>query len=384
MLGDSADKNAWLSWLEIDLAAVRHNFRLMRGLLTGGAELFAVVKADAYGHGAIEVARLLEDEDTPMMCVARIEEALELREAGIRKPMLVFAPPVDGQARLYAPAEAAAVVCAKEHVECMAAAASAAGRELRVHLKVDTGMRRIGVEPSDAVELAHMIAGTPGLVLEGVMTHFSSADRPPRSVTEEQIAIFSEVRRAILETGISVRYFHAANSAGIMEYPESHFSAGRAGIALYGIYPDAAMQRRHDLRPAMRLMTRVAYVKTVPAGTGVSYGHIFTTQHEARIATVPIGYADGFPRHASNSASLLVRGRLAPQIGRVCMDQILLDVTNIPGVRVGDEVLAFGSADVPGLRAEDVAVRFGSIGYELTTRIGKRLPRTFEDGTAQA
>jgi alanine racemase len=225
--------------------------------------------------------------------------------------------------------------------------------------------------------MAHRIASDPGLVLEGVMCHLPCADMAPTEITLQQIAAFHAVRRDLRAAGLTVRYFHCANSAAILDYPDAHFDAVRPGISLYGQYPSSGIIHRVDLRPAMTLKTRVVYIKDVPAGTGLSYGHAFVTCRASRIATVPIGYADGYPRHASNVAVMMVRGAAARQVGRVCMDLTLLDVTDIGGVQIGDEVLVFGPSENGFLPADAVAAACGTIGYEITTRIGKRLPRFY-------
>lgn len=374
---ETLPRSAYLSWAEVDVSAVRHNYRLLKRLAGPDVAMFSVVKADAYGHGAVPVARALEEEGTDFLCVARVEEALELRRAGIVRPLLVFAPPLAGQGEHLIGAEAAVAVSDPAHIDYAAAAARAHGKKLRVHVKVDTGMGRMGFPPEHAVAMLRKIAATPELEAEGVMSHFSSADMKPPTNTPRQISVFDSVRRAIADAGLYVRYFHTANSAGILAYPDSRFDAVRPGISLYGQYPSLEMERRVDLRPAMTLKTRVVYVKTAPAGTGLSYGHTHVTERESRIATVPLGYADGYPRHASNRTAMLVRGKRAPQVGNVCMDLILLDVTDIPGVQIGDEVLAFGVSGSNTLLAENVADAAGTIGYELTTRIGKRLPRFY-------
>lgn len=373
------EKSSYLSWLEIDLEAIRHNYRFMRSRLKPGTELFAVIKADAYGHGAVPVGRAMEAEGAPVLCVARGEEALELRDGGLTAPILVLGPPLESQPRLFAGMNTAAVVSCREHIEFVAAAARTAGERLRVHLKVDVGMGRVGVRPESAVEFARTISSLPELELDGVMTHFPCADGEPRSLTEHQIRAFSEVCNQLAQSGYRPRWRHCANSAAILQFPEAHLDAARAGIVLYGINPSIDMPRHDDdLHPAMTLKSRIVLLKTVPPGTGLSYGHTFHTTRETVVATVPLGYADGYPRHASNSADMIVRGRCVPQVGRVCMDLLLLDVTDVPEVLLGDEVVAFGRAGQLTLRAEDVAARFGSIGYELTTRIGKRLQKFYE------
>jgi alanine racemase len=368
---------SYLTWSEIDVPAVCHNFRQMRILTAPCTRIFAVVKADAYGHGAVPVARALEAAGADMLCVARVEEALELRRHGLRAPVLVFAPPFGPQAELLLAAHARGVVCAPEHIEAAAAVAAGHGHRLSVHLKVDVGMGRLGCKPADALEMARVIRSQRWLQLEGVMSHLPCADSPPEMLTRQHIATFNAVRRLFEASGLHGLVWHLANSAATMDYPEAHFDAVRTGIALYGQYPSPEVRRRLDLRPAMTFKTRIVYLKDVAKGTGLSYGHTFIAPRPMRIATVPIGYADGYPRHASNRSVMLVRGREAPVVGRVCMDQVLLDVTNCPGVQHGDEVLVFGRAGDHFLPADAIAAMHGSIGYELTTRLGRRVPRFY-------
>ena len=371
--------DARLAWLEIDLAAIRHNYRIFRRRAGASTVVFAVVKADAYGHGAVDTARALAAEGVDRLCVARMEEALELRAAGITAPLLVFAPPLTAACAALAGEGITLTACDPAHLDAIAAAAAATGRTLPVHIKVDVGMGRLGVRPEDALAFARAAAARPGITLDGVMTHFPCADGPPRSVTERQIADFLAVRAGLLDAGIRPNVFHCANSAAALDFPEAHLDAIRPGISLYGQYPSADVVARVPLRPAMAFRSRVTFVKDVPAGRGLSYGHTFVTRRPSRVATVPVGYADGYPRHASGRARALVRGTAVPQVGRVCMDQILLDVTDLPAVTPGDTVTLFGTDGDASYTAEDFAADAGTIGYEITTRIGKRLPRVLAD-----
>jgi len=370
-------REAYLSWVDVNLAAVRHNAQLIKRLLPPGFPVFGVVKADAYGHGAVPVAKVLVEEGYAMLCVARVEEALELRRSGMGARVLVLAPPFRPQADVALAQDCAMVVCAPEHIDAMAAAANAAGRPGYVHLKLDTGMGRLGARPEDAIALARRIAENDLLKLEGVMAHFPTADEPDATLTNQQIESFAAVQRDFASAGIPVQQWHTANTAGILQHPSARFTAVRSGIALYGQYPGPKVSHTHDLRAAMSLRTRIAFLKYVPEGTGLGYGHTYHTKRASRIATIPLGYADGYPRHASNKTTMLVRGQRVPQVGRVSMDHILLDVTDVSDVSLGDVVTAFGVAESEALTAEEVAYSFDSLGYELTTRVGKRLPRYY-------
>ena len=369
------NQDAWLSWIEIDVEAVRHNFRLFRSLVPATTALFAVVKADAYGHGAIPVAQALTQEGADILCVARVEEALELRAAGIETPILVFAPPFAPQAMAAAGKNISLTIASVEHLAAVSQAVAATGADIPVHIKVDVGMGRLGIAPSDALTLAQVMLGRPGIVLAGVMTHFPCADSGQKEITLKQLESFLEVRRAFHDAGIFPRFFHCANSAAALDFPESHLDAIRPGISLYGLMPSPDVVARPDLRPAMHLRSRITFLKEVSASTPLSYGGTFVTSRPSRIATVPVGYADGYPRQAGNHATGLLHGQRVAQVGRVCMDQILLDVTDVKEVSTGDTVTLFGQDNGDFLTAEELAVAAGTIGYEITTRIGKRLPR---------
>lgn len=371
------NRDAYLAWIEVDTAAVVHNLQLLRGLLKGRTRVFGVVKADAYGHGAVKVARALEEAGVDTFCVARVEEAVELRNAGIRGAMLVFTPAFRPQAMAAIGVDSALSVGSKEHAEQVASAARACGRRARIHMKVDIGMGRLGTRPENAVELLRFISTFPELEVEGIFSHFPCADMQPPTITRKQIETFASMRQAVLDAGFKIPYFHCANSAAAMDFPEAHFDAVRLGIALYGQYPSSEVQARLALKPAMALKTTIVFVKDVPAGVGLSYGHTFVTSRPSKIATVSLGYADGYPRHASSRTAMLVHGHPAPVLGRVCMDQILLDVTDIPETGLGDEVLVFGASGGYALPADALAAAIGTIGYEITTRVGKRLPRFY-------
>lgn len=366
-----------LSWLDVDLSAIRQNYSTLRGLLNPGVRAFGVIKADAYGHGAVEAARALQGEGADFFCVARVEEAQELRDAGIGDQILIFGPPFRVQAEASLGLNAAMALSNEDHLEAVIAAARAVNRRASVHLKIDTGMGRLGVQPGEALEFARRITAAPELELAGVMSHLACADMPGAPSTPQQIQAFADVRTQIQDAGIAVGVYHLANSAGTMAHPASHHDAVRLGIALYGQYPSLEMPRNIPLQPAMAMKTRVLHVKDIPPDCGLSYGHTFVSPAPMRVATVALGYADGYPRHASNMAIMLVGGASARVLGRVCMDLSIIDVTSVPEVRPGDEVLVFGREGEHCLRAEELAATFGTIGYELTTRVGKRLPRFF-------
>ncbi len=372
----SLPSESYLSWAEIDLAAIRHNYRIFRQHIDPATKVFAVIKADAYGHGAVETARALLNENAPQFCVARVEEAVQLRDAGIDVPILVLAPAFRPQALIAAKYACSVVVCDASHITAVAEAQTRTGIKVPVHLKLDVGMNRLGTIPVNASALVDLCIKL-GVLIEGIMAHLPCADAESFETTEPMIDLFLQAKQELHTKLDNGTIFHICNSAAALRSPRAWLDAVRIGISLYGQYPSVEMERNIDLKPAMTLKTRITYLKDVPSNTPVSYSHTYKTSGPARLATVPLGYADGWPRHASGRADFIINGQLAPQVGRVCMDQVVLDVTGIPNVNLGDEAIAFGNGQGTTLRAEDVSARFDSIGYELTTRLGKRVPRLF-------
>lgn len=371
------------AWAEVDLGAIAHNVKELIRVKDSRAKFMAVVKANGYGHGAVPVARTALAAGAEWLGVAILTEALELRRAGLDGPLLVlgFTPPE--QSDLVVANDVSQAVYTIDGARALSEAAARAGRPARVHLKVDTGMGRLGVTPDDAgLAAARIIAGLPGLILEGVFTHFATADATDKGYAREQFARFTAFLARLQAARFDFGLRHAANSAALIELPETHLDLVRAGIAVYGLYPSDEVERRVDLRPAMSLKVRVAHVKEVPAGTGVSYGRTFVTGRPSVVATLPIGYADGYPRSLSSRGVVLVRGRRAPIIGRVCMDQCMADVTGIPGVAAGDEVVLMGRQNGAAVTADDLARLEGTINYEVVCDVTARVPRVYSPAGA--
>ena len=363
----------------VHLGRLRHNVERLAAW-AGGRPLWPAVKANAYGHGAVPVARTLVDAGCPKLCVAHVREAAELRAAGIEVPLLVLSAPLPEQAAACVALRLEPVVCSEAAAVAFSDAAAAAGIELGVHLKVDTGMGRLGVAPDAAGALLARCDALPSLGVAGVMSHLPRADEADEAFSRAQIAEFGRLREALDPE--HRRTFHLANSAAILELPDAGFDAARPGIAIYGIRPSEEIRspRVRELRPVLEWRTRVGFVKDVPGGTGLSYGHDYTTAAPARIATLPVGYGDGLPRRASPGAEVLVGGVRCPIVGRVTMDQCLADVTAVPGVvAVGDDAVLIGRQGDAEIRAEDAAAAAGTIGYEVVTAISARVPRTFTD-----
>ncbi len=376
------------AWAEIDLDALQFNVASIRKCIDQGTKIIAVIKTDGYGHGASQIAQLLEDERQVWgYAVATAEEAFSLRADGMQKPILIlgytfpysYGQMISGQVR--------ATVFTCEAAEALSDIAVASGQICRIHIKIDTGMTRIGIHPDDeGVALIRRIAGLPGLEIEGIFTHFATADEADRTKTYHQMTLFREyVDRIERDLGIRIPMRHCSNSAGIVEIPEANMDAVRAGIILYGLWPSDEVQTdgKIQLRPMLSLKSRVVYVKTVPEGQEISYGGTFTTTRDTRVATVCIGYGDGYPRSLSNLGDVIIKGQRVPILGRVCMDQFMIDVTDVRvPVRVGDQVTLIGREGDACITMEELGALSGRFNYELACDIGKRIPRIYKrDGT---
>ena len=368
------------TWTEIDLSNLEHNYRALRAMLPQGCRFLGVVKADAYGHGAVQVARRLETLGAEYLAVACLDEALELRQAGITTPILILG---------YTPVERAdslleggitQTVYDVDMARALSNAAAAAGKTLKIHVKADTGMSRLGwlcggEDQSAAVEAIAQVCALPGLEAEGIYTHFANADGD-EDYTMLQFTRFLDLLEALKDKGITFAIRHCAASAAALKFPCTHLDMVRPGIALYGHYPDPSCEGLDGpgLRPVMTLKTRVASVKTVPAGTPVSYGCTHVLDRETKLAALTIGYADGLPRLCSDRLEVLVKGSRAPIVGRICMDMCMADVTGLD-VASGDEVEVFGEH----LPIEDVAALAGTIQYELLCAVSPRVHRAYLD-----
>ena len=345
--------------------------------------VMAVVKADAYGHGAVKVARAALASGASSLAVAYPQEAVELRGCGIDAHTLVMgllpSNSLDAVDALIATGAAQAV--ADLDTPRILGARAPSERPVPVHIKVDTGMGRIGIPPEETLSYIEALRTIPGIIIEGIFTHFPSADEADLSFTERQIAAFTELLQILKGSGIDIPLRHMANSAGILACKDSYVNMVRPGIMLYGLYPSSDVEKSIPLSPALRWTSAVRFLKSVPPGTPISYGRTFVTSRPSVIATLPVGYADGFNRLLSNKGSVLVKGRRAPIVGRVCMDMTMIDVTDIPGVSVNDEVVLIGSQGDDGITADEMATLLGTINYEVTCAISKRVPRIYiEDG----
>ncbi len=361
-------------WAEVNLSTIAHNIRRIKELLKPGTAFCAIVKADAYGHGAAAVARTALEAGADRLGVAILSEGMKLRRSGFTAPILILGYTPPEQAPLVVAHGLTQTVFSLQDARTLSAAAQAAGTKARVHIKIDTGMSRIGIKPGDAGEFGEALADMPGLEIEGVFSHFATADSADKTFAREQYDNFIQAVERIKARGIEIKIRHMANSAATIDMPEAHLDMVRPGIVLYGLWPSPDVENKFELRPAMALKARIAFVKQVPQYTPVSYGCTYVTSAPATIATLPLGYADGWSRRLSGTGSVITRGRRAPIVGRVCMDQCMADVTGIPGVRPGDEALLFGGPELP---VEEVAKCLDTINYEMVCLVGKRVPRVY-------
>jgi len=368
----------------IDLDALAHNLAVVRAQVGEQVDILGVVKADAYGHGAAVVSRELMRQGAFGLGVARVEEGLELRETGIQAPILVLGGIFPEQAPQTVAGDLEVVVWSLPVVRALGAAARAAGKRARIHIKVDTGMGRLGLLPDQVVPAAVQMAREPGVKIAGVLTHLACADDPDKSYTEHQVSLFQKTADAVRAQGIRIPRRHAANSAAVLDGPRGCFEMVRPGIMLYGSYPSPQMIQRIPLCPVMTWKTRVLHLQDLPAGSDISYGGTFRTERPSRIATLPVGYADGFNRLLSNRWNVLVRGKKAPLVGRVCMDLIMIDGTDIPGIQVEDEVVLLGRQGDQKISAEDWARALNTIPYEIYCCVSKRVPRVYTGGVEPA
>jgi len=365
-----------LTWAEIDLEAISHNLRQIKNSVgSSGAGIMAVVKDNAYGHGAVEVARTASDVPVQMLGVAMVEEALELRQAGIDLPVLVLCCVLPEQVGEIVRHGITQTVCDLSIPESLSKEAVRQGKQVGVHVKVDTGMGRIGVRYDEAVGLIQRIVQLPGITVEGIFTHFASAGTD-EDFTNLQLERFNFVTTYLNGAGIRIPLRHTANSDAVLGIPAACFDMVRPGLAIYGLYPS---KRSSDieLKPALSLKTRVVYLKDVPAGQSISYGRTYTTEKPSIVASLAIGYGHGYNRKLSNSGEAIIKSAKAPIIGAVCMDQCLCDVTHISGVSIGDEAVLIGRQGNEEITADEVAQKTGTISYEILCAINARVPRVY-------
>lgn len=366
-------------WVEVDLSAIRENVQAFKKLVGSQCLIMAVVKANGYGHGAVEVSKSALNSGADYLGVALPEEGAELREAGISTPILVLAEPSAEQIPLVIEYDLETALYTLELARKLSEESKKRDKEARVHLKVDTGMNRAGTPFNNFAHFLEEVKKIESLKVVGLFSHLACADLPSREANLKQIELFEKAKQLAASIFPEISYFHLANTAGTLFLPPARQSMVRLGLGIYGLYPSLESAKIISLRPALSWKARVALVKEVPAGGGVSYCHTFVAQRPSRLALVPVGYADGLKRALSNRGELLVKGCRVPIVGRVCMDQLMVDVTEVEGVRAGDEVVIIGTQGKEQITAEELAEKLETINYEIVSTVGPRVERFYLD-----
>ncbi len=368
-------------WAEVDLDAIWENMVHMKENIAENTKILAVIKTDGYGHGGVPIAKMLEQLDFMFgYAAATYEEAHVLREAGVKKPILILGYTFPYCYEELIREEIRPAVYRRDTVEELVAAAAKVGQKAKVHIKVDTGMGRIGITPDEeGLEFVRFLMGHPELEVEGIFTHFAKSDEEDKTSANHQLALFQNfIDRIQTELGLTIPVKHCSNSAAILEMPQANMDMVRAGITTYGLYPSEEVRKDIvPLRAAMSLYSHIVYCKTIHAGQSVSYGGLFTAQKDTRVATIPVGYGDGYPRSLSGKGYVLIRGKKAPILGRVCMDQFMVDISEIPGVMEGDKVTLLGVDGTERITAEELGELSGRFNYEFVCDLGKRIPRVY-------
>lgn len=370
-------------WAEINLDNLAHNMREVRRVTDENSLVTAVVKANAYGHGSVVVSEVFLKNGADRLAVATLSEAIELRKAGIKAPILILGYTPDSQHSLAMEYEIIETVYNLENVRKLSQIAVQNNRMAKIHLKVDSGMGRIGFLPNEeSIDLIVKIYSLPNIEVEGIFTHFAKADEVDKSYTKIQFNRFKWVVDNLIERGIDIPIVHCANSAAIIDMPEYNLDMVRGGIMIYGLYPSKKVNcKKVDLKPAMTLKATISNIKEVPEGFGISYGQIFRTSKKSKIATIPIGYADGYSRLLTGKTTMCIKGIKAPLVGRICMDQCMLDVTDVDDVEIGDEVILFGDGSNNTPHIDEIAEALGTINYEVVCMVSRRVPRVYlKDG----
>ena len=370
-------------YAKIDMDAAAYNMEQMKKRIGGGARLIAVVKTDAYGHGAVPLAEVFEKLDYVWgYAVASLDEGMILRKHGIKKPILVLGCVFPDQYDDMVRNDIRAAVYMEEMALGMAEAAKKAGKKAYIHIKTDTGMGRIGFPVSEeSADIIERISKLEDIKIEGMFTHFAKADETDKTYTYDQHRKFMWMKEQMEKRGVEIPYYDCDNSAGIIDFPDMKHDLARAGISTYGMYPSEEVnQNAVDLKPVLSLVSHVIFVKTVKPGTSISYGGTFVAPEKMRVATIPVGYGDGYPRSLSNKGTVLIHGKRARILGRVCMDQFMVDVTDIPDVKFMDQAVLIGEDQGDRITVEELAGLSGRFNYEFVCCLGKRIPRVYTSG----
>ena len=368
------------TWADVDLKALEYNYIQVKRLAGKDVQMMAVVKANAYGHGTVEVSRILEEMGVNYLGVATTDEAVRLRDHGIKTPVLILGSVLPEEVKIARDRDITLTLCSHEilkEIKVLAKSGDAQETKVKVHVKVDTGMGRIGVWHEDALHFIKEVAVEKSVLLEGIYTHFSSAGRD-EFFTDYQMESFERLLVAIEKSWIKIPLKHAANSIATVDFKRAHLNLARPGLIIYGMYPKYTFPKLIKLKPVLSLKTRVVFLKDIPPGRSISYGRTFITQRHTKIATLPIGYADGYHRGLSNKAQVLIHGQYAPVVGKVTMDQTMIDVGHIRGIKIGDEVVLIGKQGHHEIRIESLARLAGTIAYDFICAISNRVPRIYK------
>jgi alanine racemase len=367
-----------LTWTEVNLDAIAQNVKNIKKLIGEKKELMAVVKGNAYGHDILEVSPVVLENGATRLAVARLEEAIFLRKAGITVPILVLGLTLKQQAEFLVSYDITPAVCEFEMIEKLSESAVQMNKMTKIHLKVDTGMGRIGIFPYDVLRFIKRIKALKNVEIEGIFTHFSVADEKDKFYTEEQFRKFIEILTILEKEGIKIPIKHVGNSATLLDLPHMWLDMVRPGLAIYGLYPSKEVKKTINLIPAQQFKTKIVFIKELPLGESISYGRTYITKRRMRVASLPVGYADGYNRLLSNQGEVLVRGQRVPIIGRVCMDHCMIDVTNLTQVEIGDEVVLWGRQEEEMITVEEIAQKIRTINYEIVHMPDKkRVPKLF-------
>lgn len=359
--------------LLIDLNAIDFNIKSIKKMLSSSTQIMPVIKAAGYGTGDVDLKDVLDKNDISIVAVALSQEGIHLRKNNFSMPIVILNQPLNEDIPEIVDYKLTPGVAVFEFVEELDKYSKQKNVITNIHLEVDTGMGRVGLKPNEVLDFVNKVQTLKNINIEGIYTHFSSSDSS-KSYTDEQISKFDEVLKTLENNNISIKYKHACNTAGIINFKNAHYNLVRPGIAIYGYYPDESLKNKIELKPSAKLVSKVSFIKTVDEGTYISYNRTYKTEANARIATIPIGYADGIRRSLSNKGKVLIKGKIAPIVGNVCMDSFMVDVTNIPDVKIGDEVVLFDNKNV---KLEDIANMSDTINYEILSQISTRVPRQY-------
>lgn len=364
---------------EIDIDDIEENLKEIKAYIGNDKEIMVIIKADAYGHGAIPIARHLYEAGINSIGVATLNEAIALRKYNIDIPIVILGYSPEEEYDRLVKYDIIQTVYKTSIARGISQAAKTMDKKVKIHIKIDTGMTRLGFYPdTESVKSIIEISKLPNIEIDGIFTHFARADEESREFTLQQIEKFNNFIEMLKEEGLKIPKLHTANSAGMLGYKEAHYDIVRVGIALYGLYPSKEMEKSNvKLKPSLSLKSNIIFLKQVKAGTAVSYGGSFVTQNDCKIATIPVGYGDGYPRSLSSKGRVLIRGEYAPIVGRICMDQFMVDVTHIENVSEGDEAVLIGKQGDNSITVEEVAELDGTINYEIVCQLGKRIPRVY-------